>query len=150
MKIQKSYWFGIFGVLYIVLCPIILQIEKGIIEYDGSAYYYFSSGESIQIITTILTIVFLLIYGAYCGINKKISSLILFIVMNLIVKVIIFLFGFSNNLFSDLLYNIYFSPISYIYEKIDIFAYIFYEFVFIIAFVGGFCMVKIRNKNNIV
>ena len=123
MKIQKSYWFGIFGVLYIVFCPIILQIEKGIIEYDGSAYYYFASGESIQIITTILTIVFLLVYGAYCGINKKISSLIFFIVVNLI---------------------------SYIYEKIDIFAYIFYGFVFIIAFVSGFCMVKIRNKNNIV
>lgn len=150
MKIQKSYWFGIFGVLYIVLCPIILQIEKGIVEYDGSAYYYFSAGESKKLIITILTIVFLLIYGGYCGIHKKISSLIFFIVMNLIVKVIIFLFGFSNNLFSDLLYNIYFSPISYIYEKIDIFAYIFYEFVFIIAFVGGFCMVKIRNKNNIV
>lgn len=150
MKIQKSYWFGMFGVLYIVLCPFILQIEKGIVEYDGSAYYYFSSGESIQLITTILTIVFLLVYGAYCGINKKISSLIFFIIVNLILKIIILLFDFSNYLFSDLLYNIYFSPISYIYEKIDIFAYIFYEFVFIIAFVSGFCMVKIRNKNNIV
>lgn len=153
MSKKKFLILDIFSVLYALACPFILQISKESAQYGNYVYYCFKATDRTQIAVTILSIVFLLLYGLFCGLNKKFNRIAILIGICLILKISVFISDIISPSVSELIWTVYRAPVYWISEQIDIFIFVFYEAIFAVAFLLGILAKKtyytrMRMKNN--
>lgn len=146
MSKKRFLIIDIFMILYVLACPFIMQISKGITQYENYVYYYFKAADQTQIAITILSIAFLLLYGLVCGFNKKFNKIAILIGICLILKISVFLSDIISPSVSELIWTVYRAPVYWISEQIDIFIFAFYEAIFAVGFALGFLAKKFFSK----
>lgn len=142
MNQKKLLIFDSILILYALACPFIMQISKETVQYGNYDYYYFKAADQTQIVVTMLSIAFLLLYGFVFGVNKKLNRIPIFIGVCLILKISVFLSDIISPSVSELIWAVYSAPVYWVSEKIDIFMFVYYEVLFAVAFALGFLAKK--------
>lgn len=148
MKKSILHALDIFVVIYVIICPFIMQIRKSIIEYTSLVYFTFNASSKTKICLCVLSITLILLYGMLCGLNKSFKRLIIFLVACIMLKVCILIFDFIVPEISEFLWAVYCAPIAYIYQGLDVFGFVFYDMLFLIAFASGLFISRKTTKTN--
>lgn len=114
-----------------------MQISKETVQYGNYVYFYFKAADRTQIVITILSIAFILLYGLVSGLNKKFNRIAIFIGICLILKIIVFVSDIISPSVSELIWTVYRAPVYWASERMDIFIFVFYEAIFAVAFLLG-------------
>lgn len=148
MKKSILHALDVFVVIYVSICPFIMQIRKSIIEYTSLVYFTFDASSKTKICLCVLSITLILLYGMMCGVNKSFKRLIIFLVACIMLKVCILIFDFIVPEISEFLWAVYCSPIAYIYQGLDVFVFVFYDILFLMAFASGLFISRKATKTN--
>lgn len=148
MKKSILHALDVFVVIYVSICPFIMQIRKSIIEYTSLVYFTFDASSKTKICLCVLSITLILLYGMMCGVNKSFKRLIIFLVACIMLKVCILIFDFIVPEISEFLWAVYCAPIAYIYQGLDVFVFVFYDILFLMAFASGLFISRKATKTN--
>lgn len=144
----NKYWYFFFPLLCILFAAgvFINGIEPEAITYSTERNYIFTSPAVVQIIVCAVSVLFFAASGVVFGIKKEYGAVIVFELLMIAFKLVIFISGLLDDSVSNLLWAIFCAPVSAIAEDLDIFVWVFYQAVLFLSFVPTLIFNRFRSK----
>lgn len=133
-------------ILIFGISSVVANIQQRNLDFDDSIVYEFTASYKVEILVSCLSILLIIaIAFLFSFFPKKRASVVFMIAFLFLFKVVIIITGFMNCTISDKLWMVYLSPICAISDYLDIFCWLFYDFLILLPFFVGVLIKKEKS-----